>query len=330
MSTRIVLVIGGGGYVGTELVVHLLNAEYKVRVFDTFWYGRHNFGEFNTSNLELITGDVRDISAVRSALVGVSDVIHLACISNDPSFDLNPELAKSINLTSFEPVVIAAKDALVNRFIFASTSSVYGVKTEPKVTEALSLEPLTDYSKYKAECEKILLKHSSEKFICTILRPATICGVSRRQRFDLSVNILTNHAVNKNKITVFGGSQQRPNLHIKDMCRAYLHVLNEPIAKISGKIFNVGAENLSLDEIAIKVQKITKMSGTIEHQETNDLRSYRVDSSLIHQQLGFAPDYCVDDAIIEMVTAMKNDKYLDPLNNSDYYNIKKMKELNLG
>jgi nucleoside-diphosphate-sugar epimerase len=330
LSRRIVLVIGGGGYVGTELVVHLLNAEYKVRVFDTFWYGRDNYGEFNTSNLELITGDVRDISAVKSALVGVSDVIHLACISNDPSFDLNPELAKSINLTSFEPVVIAAKKALVDRFIFASTSSVYGVKTEPKVTEALSLEPLTDYSKYKAECEKILLNHSSEKFICTILRPATICGVSRRQRFDLSVNILTNHAVNKNKITVFGGSQQRPNLHINDMCRAYLHILKEPIAKISGKIFNVGAENLSLDAIAMKVQKITKMSGAIEHQETNDLRSYRVDSSLIHQQLGFSPNYCVDDAIIEMVMAMKNNKYLDPLNNSDYYNIKKMKELNLG
>jgi nucleoside-diphosphate-sugar epimerase len=330
LSTRIVLVIGGGGYVGTELVVHLLNAEYKVRVFDTFWYGRDNYGEFNTSNLELITGDVRDISAVKSALVGVSDVIHLACISNDPTFDLNPELAKSINLTSFEPVVIAAKEALVDRFIFASTSSVYGVKTEPKVTEALSLEPLTDYSKYKAECEKILLNHSSEKFICTILRPATICGVSRRQRFDLSVNILTNHAVNKNKITVFGGSQQRPNLHINDMCRAYLHILKEPIAKISGKIFNVGAENLSLDAIAMKVQKITKMSGAIEHQDTNDLRSYRVDSSLIHQQLGFTPNYCVDDAIIEMVTAMKKNKYLDPLNNSDYYNIKKMKELNLG
>jgi len=330
VSMGMVLVIGGGGYVGSELVDQLLNAEYKVRVFDTFWYGRDHFDSINNSNLELVTGDVRDILAVKSALVGVSNVIHLACISNDPSFDLNPELARSINLTSFEPVVIAAKEAGVNRFIFASTSSVYGVKTEPKVTEKLALEPLTDYSKYKAECEKILLTHRSEEFICTILRPATICGVSTRQRFDLSVNILTNHAVNKNKITVFGGSQQRPNLHIKDMCRAYIHVLKEPIAKISGKTFNVGAENLSLDEIAIKVQQITKMSGVIEHQETNDLRSYRVDSSLIHQQLGFTPNYSVDDAIIEIVKAMKNNQYRDPLNNSNYYNIKKMKELNLG
>jgi len=330
VSKRIVLVIGGGGYVGSELVNQLLNANYKVRVFDTFWYGRDHFDAINNSNLKLIPGDVRDVYAIKSALVGVSDVIHLACISNDPSFDLNPELAKSINLTSFEPVVIAAKEAGIDRFIFASTSSVYGVKTESKVTEKLSLEPLTDYSKYKAECEKILLSYASEKFICTILRPATICGVSPRQRFDLSVNILTNHAVNKNKITVFGGSQQRPNLHIKDMCRSYIHVLEVPVAKISGKIFNVGAENLSLDEIAIKVQQITKMSGLIEHQETNDLRSYRVDSSLIYQQLGFTPNYSIDDAIIEIVDAFRNNQYLDPLSNSNYYNIKKMKEMNLG
>lgn len=330
MTPRVVLVFGGGGYVGSELVSYLLKADYKVRILDTFWYGREHFDQIVNPNLKIITGDVRDILAVKSALVGVTDVIHLACISNDPSFDLNPELAKSINLTSFEPVVMAAKEAGVGRFIFASTSSVYGVKTELNVTEKLSLEPLTDYSTYKAECENILFSHATEKFICTILRPATICGVSARQRFDLSVNILTNHAINKNKITVFGGSQQRPNLHIKDMCRAYLHILAQPVSKISGKIYNVGAENLSLDDIAVKVQKITKMLGPIEHQETNDLRSYRVDSSLIKSELGFYPENRIDEAIQDIVNALKNNMFMRPLENSLYFNIKRMKELELG
>ena len=330
MTKRMVLIFGGGGYVGSELVNYLLSAGYKVRVLDTFWYGRDHLDQINNPDLELTIGDVRDIVKVKSALVNVSDVIHLACISNDPSFDLNPKLAKSINLTSFEPVVMAAKEAGVVRFIFASTSSVYGVKTEKKVTESLSLEPLTDYSIFKAECESILLSHASEKFICTILRPATICGVSTRQRFDLSVNILTNHAINKNKITVFGGSQQRPNLHIKDMCRAYIHILAQPVDKISGKIFNVGAENLSLSEIAIKVQQITKLLGPIEYQATNDLRSYRVDSSLIKTELGFYPEYKIDDAIHEIMIALKSHRFVNPLDNSFYYNIKKMKELKLG
>jgi nucleoside-diphosphate-sugar epimerase len=330
MAERLVLVFGGGGYVGSELVSYLLTSGYKVRVLDTFWYGRNHLEVIDDPNLELISGDVRDLVTVKSALKGVTDVIHLACISNDPSFDLNPELAKSINLRSFEPVVLASKEAGVVRFIFASTSSVYGVKTESKVVENLSLEPLTDYSAYKAKCEKILLSHASEKFICTILRPATICGVSTRQRFDLSVNILTNHAINMNRITVYGGSQQRPNLHIKDMCRAYVHILAQPASKISGKTYNVGAENLSLDEIAIKVQQITKISGPIEHQKTNDLRSYRVDSSLISKELGFNPEYGIEDAIQDLVTGFRDNKFLNPLDNPLYFNIKKMKELKLG
>jgi nucleoside-diphosphate-sugar epimerase len=330
MKKRVVLVFGGGGYVGSELVKYLLDSEFQVRLFDTFWYGRNHLDRINNSDLELIVGDVRDVDAVNAALVNVSDVIHLACISNDPSFDLNPKLGESINLTSFEPLVLAAKNAGVSRFIFASSSSVYGVKTEEKVRESLSLEPLTDYSKFKAECERVLLAFASDEFICTILRPATICGFSTRQRFDLSVNILTNHAINKNSITVFGGSQQRPNLHITDMCRAYIHVLSQPPIKIAGKIFNVGAENLSLDEIADKVQRITKMSGPILHEESNDLRSYRVDSSLIQRELGFLPKNSIEDAIVEITQAFQEKKYENPLINSQYYNIKKMKELGLA
>jgi nucleoside-diphosphate-sugar epimerase len=325
-----ILLIGGAGYVGTELAKLLIKKNYYVTVFDLFIYGEKNLKKINSLYLKLISGDIRDLKKLKTIIPGHDLVIHLACISNDPSFDLDPQLGKSINFDPFEELVKISKNEGVKRFIYASSSSVYGIKNDPNVDENCSLKPLTDYSKYKAMCEEILFKFKSVDFVCTSIRPATVCGYSERQRLDLVVNILTNHAVNKNKITVFGGSQQRPNLHIKDMCRSYIHVLEEPIAKISGKIFNVGAENLSLDEIAIKVQQITKMSGSIEHQETNDLRSYRVDSSLIYQQLGFAPNYSIDDAIIEIVDAFRNNQYLDPLNNSNYYNIKKMKELNLG
>jgi nucleoside-diphosphate-sugar epimerase len=330
MAKRTVVVFGGGGYVGAVLTPMLLAEGYTVRVFDTFWYGKTVFtAEALNPNLELIAGDIRDLEAVASALKGATDVIHLACISNDPSFDLDPALGKSINLDSFTPLVKIAKQSGVHRFIYASSSSVYGVKVEEKVTEELSLEPLTDYSKFKANCEEIILAAHTSDFRCTVLRPATVCGVSSRQRFDLSVNILTNHAVNLKKITVFGGSQFRPNLHIQDMARAYLHVLAQD-KKIDGAIFNVGGENLSLDQIALKVQKQIDLKLEIHHSDTDDLRSYRVDSSKILDELGFKPIYSVDQAIADLQEAFVKDKYNNSLENSMYFNIKRMKELSLA
>jgi nucleoside-diphosphate-sugar epimerase len=308
----------------------LLAEGYLVKVFDTFWYGKSVFkDEFANSNLQLIQGDIRNIEEVRSALKGATDVIHLACISNDPSFDLDPKLGKSINLDSFAPLVKAAKLSGVRRFIYASSSSVYGVKVEEKVTEELSLEPLTDYSKFKAACEEIILEAHTSDFRCTVLRPATICGVSSRQRFDLSVNILTNHAINLGKITVFGGSQFRPNLHIQDMARAYLHILQQD-TNIDREIFNIGGENLSLDEIALKVQKQIGAHLAIHHNDTDDLRSYRVDSSKILTKLGFKPIFSVDQAIFDLQREFLSNKFQDSLENSMYFNIKKMKELSLA
>ena len=330
MKNRLVVVIGGAGYVGSELVQFLLDDGYQVRVLDTFWYGKDHLEQLQSHSLELVEGDMRDLNVIEKVLEDVTDVIHLACISNDPSFDLNPTLGKSINLDSFEPIVLAAKRAGVKRFIYASSSSVYGVKSESKVTEELSLEPLTDYSKFKAECEEILLKHADNQFVCTIVRPATVCGVSSRQRFDLSVNILTNHALNIRKITVFGGSQHRPNLHIKDMCRAYLTILSKPSDIIANKIYNVGSDNLTLDEIASKVNQFVSPTIPVVHQDTNDLRSYRVDSEFIKQDLGFEPIYKVDDAIKDLVQAFNKEYFDSPLENSRYFNIKKMKELGLG
>lgn len=327
---RKVLVVGAGGYVGSSLVPKLLELNYQVIAFDTFWYGRNVFQEFeNHSKLEIVQGDIRDEEAYKPCLKQVSDVIHLACISNDPSFDLNPALGKSINLDSFAPFVDNSIKAGIERFIYASSSSVYGVKEELKVTEQLSLEPLTDYSRYKAICEEILLDKTSNQFCTTVLRPATVCGYSKRQRLDLAVNILTNHAVNRNVITVFGGEQFRPNLHVSDMVDAYIHVLNQETKAISGEIFNVGGENLSLNSIAEMVSKVTGVKN-ISYQDTDDRRSYRVDSSYIGNKIGFYPKKSVEDAVNDLVKAFASGLLVNPLDNEMYFNIKRMKELKLA
>ena len=323
---RIVMLFGGAGYVGSMLAPKLVNEGYKVLVYDTFWYGKDVFKNMN--NLELIQGDIRDLDLVEKSLKGVTDVIHLACISNDPSFDLNPDLGKSINLLSFEPLVKAAKQQGVRRFVFASSSSVYGIKTDPNVTEELTLDPLTDYSKFKARCEEILLHYASNDFVCTVLRPATICGYSVRQRFDLVVNILTNQALNKGQITLLGGSQYRPNLHISDMVDAYIFILKQSVSNIMNEIFNINGENLTLNQIADKVSEITNVH-KIEYKQTNDLRSYRVDASKIKTKLGFVPKFDIDNAILDLKKAFLEDKFKDPLHNSLYFNIKRMQELKI-
>jgi nucleoside-diphosphate-sugar epimerase len=325
-----VLVIGGAGYVGTELTEALLVNDFSVRVLDTFWYGEDFHRNLIGSKLEMVKGDMRNESIVAEAMAGVTDVIHLACISNDPSFDLDPKLGKSINLDSFLPIVNQAKKMGIARFIYASSSSVYGVKEEENVTEDLSLEPLTDYSRFKAECEDILLAEANTEMTSTVVRPATVCGVSKRQRLDLAVNILTMNAIINRKLTVFGGKQFRPNLHIKDMCRSYLHLLASPSEMIHKKIYNIGGRNLTLDEIALLVKDIVGNDVEILHEETNDNRSYRVDSSKITRELGFSPIYDVRDAISDLTEAFKDNKFQNPLSNPRYTNISRMKELNLG
>ena len=237
MLFKKVLVTGGAGYVGSILVPKLLESDYEVNVIDLMIYGetlkKH-------PKLKIFKGDIRDNDLVKKSLQKCNAVIHLACISNDPSFELDKSLGKSINLSAFSPLVENSKKAGIKRFIYASSSSVYGVKKEPNVNEEMSLEPLTDYSKFKADCEKILLKSKSDDFEVVVVRPATVCGYSPRQRLDLVVNILTNLAYHKKKISVFGGDQLRPNIHIEDMCRAYLKILEAPKKLINGEIFNVG------------------------------------------------------------------------------------------
>ena len=325
-----ILIIGGGGYVGTVLVPKLLLLGYKVKVYDLLIYGKEVFDSVKKHpNLKIIKGDVRDLKSLGNEISGNDAIIHLACISNDPSFELNPSLSKSINFDSFEPCVKLAKSKGIRRFIYASTSSVYGIKDAENVTEDMPLEPLTDYSKYKAMCEEIVLKEAAQNFICLVLRPATVCGYSPRQRLDLTVNILTNHAVNNRKITVFGGQQKRPNIHIEDITDLYIKALDYDDRKINKKIFNAGYENLTLMEIAQMVKISIDPHLEIVVEKSDDLRSYHISSKKIKDELGFVPKHTIENAIQDLKEAFEKGLLKNPMNNSLYYNIKRMKDINL-
>src|SRR5712691_650060 len=236
-----ILITGGAGYVGSVLTPQLLQAGYNVTVYDMMYFGNHL--PKGHPDLRLIEGDIRDTAKLAKAFAGIEAVLNLGCISNDASFELDEKLSTSVNLDAFEPMVIAAKKAGVKRFVYCSSSSVYGVSDKPEVTEDHPLVPVSLYNKFKGMCEPLLFKHQAPGFTCVTIRPATVCGYSPRMRLDLSVNILTNLAVNKGTITVFGGKQLRPNIHIEDICDLYVHLLEFPDDLINGEIFNAGYQN---------------------------------------------------------------------------------------
>jgi nucleoside-diphosphate-sugar epimerase len=324
-DTHTVLVTGGAGYVGAVLVPKLLAAGHRVRVIDTYWFGDYVLGAVKSHpNLTEIKADMRDRDALNYALTGCAAVIHLACVSNDPSFELDPALGRSINYDAFFPLVELSKKHGVGRFIYASSSSVYGIRDEENVTEDLPLDPLTDYSKYKAMCEDVLLAEREPGFAALILRPATVCGYSPRLRLDLSVNILTNLAYHKGEITVFGGEQRRPNLHIQDMTDLYVQTLRWPAEKIDGKVYNAGWQNLKIREIAELVRKEVGDDVKIVTSPTDDLRSYHVSSAKIKQELGWEPRHTVPDAVRELIAAFRAGKVPNSLTDPRYFNIKTM------
>jgi nucleoside-diphosphate-sugar epimerase len=325
-----VLVTGGAGYVGAVLVPLLLDAGYRVKVLDLYMYGDVLASSKGNPNLEEIKGDIRDTALLRRALPGTDAVIHLACISNDPSFELNPELGKSINYDAFIDLVKISKDSGVKRFIYASSSSVYGIKDEENVTEELALKPLTDYSKYKAMCEDVLMREKAPGFTILTVRPATVCGYSPRLRLDLTVNILTNHAVNTRTIKVFGGDQMRPNIHIDDMTRVYKEALEWPSEAIDGKIYNVGYHNFKVREIADMVKSVIGPEINIVTTPTDDNRSYRVSSEKIKRELGFAPRRSLVDAVSDLQTAFDRNLIPDSMSDDRYFNIKLMQRIKLS
>jgi nucleoside-diphosphate-sugar epimerase len=328
---RQVLVTGGAGYVGAVLVPRLLALDYKVRVLDLYFFGDDVLESVRDHpNLEQIKGDLRDRDLLRQVLPGCDAVIHLACISNDPSFELNPSLGRSINYEAFPPLVKLSRSSGVRRFIYASSSSVYGVSDEPDVTEEHPLRPLTDYSKYKALCEPILLAEQSPNFTTVVIRPATVCGYSPRQRLDLTVNILTNHAVNNGKITVFGGDQLRPNIHIDDMVDAYLRLLEAPSERIAGQVFNAGYQNQTVSDIAERVSAVVQQEMPergpilIVRTPSDDHRSYHISSAKIGRELQFVARRTIEDAASDLVHAFREGKLPRSMSESRYSNIKTM------
>jgi nucleoside-diphosphate-sugar epimerase len=324
-----ILFTGGAGYIGCILTPKLLQAGHQVTVYDLMLYGADGLPRH--PNLTVVEADIRDTATFATAVRGMDTVIHFACISNDPSFELDPGLSRSINFDCFEPMVVASKRAGVRRFICASSSSVYGVSEAPEVTEEHPLVPLTDYNKFKGLCEPILLRYQAPDFTTVIIRPATVCGYSPRMRFDLTVNILTNHAVHKGLITVFGGEQKRPNIHVEDIADVYMHLLGLPDAMIAGETFNAGYQNHTISELARIVRRVVeeefpeKAPIRIETTSSNDPRSYHVSSRKIAEKLGFRPRRTIDDAVRDLCTALKAGKLPGSFSDDRYFNVRSLK-----
>lgn len=321
-----IMVTGSHGYVGSLLVPQLLNHGYEVVAYDLQWFGPV-IPEGHKS-LTVVKGDIRDLPLFSKSVAGCEAVIHLACVSNDTSCALDENLSTSINYDAFEPLVVASKLMGVKRFIYCSSSSVYGVSDAPNITEDHPLVPLTLYNKYKGMCEPLLFKHINDVFTGVVIRPATVCGYAPRQRFDLTVNILTNHAVQKGKMTVFGGEQRRPNLHIQDMCDVYEALLNAPQEKVQGQIFNCGFQNMTLIEIAELVRKVVKVQMDIdapyERVSHTDNRSYHINSDKIFNVLGWKPKHTIEDAVKDLCQAFKAGLFQDSLTNPIYLNVQQL------
>ena len=306
-----ILITGGSGYVGTRLINKLLKeTDLTIVNYDISLFGDKHL----PLNPKFIycKEDITDPKKFKEAISqnNIDTVLHLACISNDPTYELNSELSKKINYECFEDLVKISKEHNVKKFIYASTCSVYGISDSPNVIETNELRPITDYNKFKALCEPILQKYLDDDFVGIIIRPATVCGFSEKMRFDLTVNILTNYAYNKGFIRVFGGKQSRPNLHIDDMCDLYKILILNDMKKLNGEIFNVGTENLKIIEVAEKVKsvmesKLNKKDIEIRVEESADIRSYMINSDKIKNLLGFEFKKTVVDAIEDLCEAFE-------------------------
>lgn len=310
-----ILITGGCGYKGHVLIPKLLLRDYEIIAFDLQWFGNYLVPH---KNLSVIKGDVRNIESI--PLDGIDCIIHLSSIANDPCGDLNPQLTWEVSALATMQLADKAKRVGIKRFIYASSGSVYGVKEELQVTEELDLKPISEYNKTKMIGERVLLSYQDCMTI-QIVRPATVCGYSPRMRLDLAVNLITMQALSKNKITVFGGDQVRPNIHIDDITDLYLHLIDHP--EITG-IYNAGFENISILDIAKRV--IQYVPAEITVTPSNDPRSYRINSDKL-LATGFKPKKTVNDAICEMIEKYRAGELKDE---NRFYNLKWMEENNLS
>ena len=306
-----ILVTGACGYKGHVLIPKLLARGYEVVALDLQWFG--NFLRPH-QNLRVVKGDVRDVEFI--PLDGVSCVIHLSSIANDPCGDLNPKLTWEVSALATMQLADKAKRIGIKRFIYASSGSVYGVKEEPQVTEELELKPISEYNKTKMVGERVLLSYQDD-MVVQIVRPATVCGYSPRMRLDVSVNLLTMQALSKGKITVFGGDQVRPNIHIEDITDVYLHLIDHP--EITG-VYNAGFENISIMDIAKLVTKYIPVEIVVS--ESNDPRSYRINSDKLLAS-GYIPKKTVEDAIREIIEQYRSGVLKDE---DHFYNLRWMEK----
>lgn len=329
-----VAITGGAGYVGSALVPALLRSGYDVTVLDLFLYGAPEVVLASVKDhprLRCVRLDIRDEPSLTRALEGAEAVVHLACISNDPSFELDPQLGTSINYEAFPGLLRALRANQVKRLIYASSSSVYGIQSQPDVREDAPCKPLTDYSKYKLLCEELLATALRDDCEWVIVRPATVCGYAPRLRLDLTVNLLTLHALVKREITVFGGSQLRPNLHIEDMVTAYQRLLEAPASRIHRAVFNVGYQNRTVSELAELVRRqVGDASVSITVKPTDDLRSYHINADRIREVLGFVPRRTIEDAVQTLCEAYRAGRIPDPMTDPRYVNIKTMQQCRLS
>ena len=310
-----ILVTGGCGYIGTNLTNRLLDDGYQVTVVDLMWFG--NYLEIH-ENLIVIKADIREIDQV--PMKGIDAIIHLANIANDPTGDLNPKLTWEVNVLASMLLIEKAIKNGVKQFIYASSGSVYGIKDEPEVTEDLSLLPISDYNKTKMISERVLLSYH-DKINLQIIRPATVCGYSPRMRLDLSVNLLTMQALTNGEITVFGGNQTRPNIHMNDMIGVYLHFLE--LGEKAIGIYNAGFENLTILELANKIKKNITTKVTVE--ESNDPRSYHQNSDKL-ASTGFTSKSNIEEGINDVINAYQQ---LGLKDEEKHYNLKAMQKINI-
>ncbi len=304
-----VLVTGGCGYKGTVLVPKLLAKGHEVVALDIMWFG--NYLPMHP-HLNVVQGDVRDIDSID--LNGVDAIIHLSSVANDPCGDLNPKLTWEISALATMQLADKAARRGIERFIYASSGSVYGVKDESQVTEDLELKPISEYNKTKMVAERVLLSYANDMTV-QIIRPATVCGYSPRMRLDVSVNMFTMQALAKRRITVFGGQQTRPNIHIDDITDVYLFMLDNPQHR---GVYNAGFENISIMDIVERVAR--QVEAEIVVTESNDPRSYRVNSDKL-LATGFRPKKTVNDAIGEVIEKYRAGELKDE---ERYYNLKWM------
>ncbi len=327
-----IFITGGAGYCGSRLVPNLLSKGYKVTVYDIMYFG-DNFLPKENKNLNIIKGDIRDLEKLKKSCANHDVFVSLACISNDASFVLDEDLSTSVNLNAFEPMVKASKSAGNKRFVYASSSSVYGLSDKKNVREDHPLVPLTLYNKYKGMCEPLLFNHTNNNFEGVVFRPATVCGYAPRLRLDLSVNILTNHAINYKKISVFGGDQLRPNLHIQDYCDLVELLITAESSKIKNEVFNVGYQNLSIKKLALIVKKVVQEEFAdnkdieILYTTSDDKRSYHINSDKIKQILNFQPKHTIEDAVRELCKNFKEGNIPNSFENDVYFNVKRLKRL---